>query len=181
MHCVQNLFFHSTLIMGDHIVYGKEALRLINRQLGSSSRYTHAFGPFTTDFVSAFETIWSGKRLRLDRTLFITHEQTLAVLEAIRQRWEKLFTTSLHLGLPCWLALYGTIKSHGGLAAILSSQLLVPAGQSHTTALFRNHIMARTTPLLLIGIALLDGATMHLSHTHQKDIVLRLIGFRLGM
>ncbi|PWN86775.1 hypothetical protein FA10DRAFT_282026 [Acaromyces ingoldii] len=163
----------------EKVLYGDEALQVINRELRSSLKARQLLGPFKEHFTEQAETFLHGGQIRLARVFVVPHQDTIAVIDAVSRYWERFFSASIHTGLPSWMPIIECVLAQGPSRPLVA-KVLQASGPSHVTAFYRGQLMARVTPLLLVSLALLDGATMHMSQTHQKDVVLRLVGFRSG-
>lgn len=162
--------------MNYHIVLGKPAERIMDKQLRTTSHLHEVFGPQYRDFVSPLDTFLKGTRNHLKNVFLIPKEDTSKALKAVCDSWEQFFITSVGLGAPCWVPIYQCLHAN----VVRVGSLLQPSGRKESTAVYQETLMARVSPLFLVGLALLDGAILQLSHTHQKDVVLRLSGIRTG-
>jgi hypothetical protein len=119
--------------------------------------------------------------IRLRKTLFIAQEHAQNAFEMIRCGWEDIFAKHTHGDHPqlAWASICAPLLKNVSSRQFVRNHLLRDAGPSDSTATVHGFLLARIAPPLLIAIAIMDGAQMHLAHTHQKDIVVRMLGIRL--
>ena len=121
---------------------------------------------------------------RLHKTLVICNEDVKEVLRMIKLKWEDIFRTKENgrAGMPTqssWATICSPLLQIPNGQKFVRRNLLQQAGDNDVTATLNDNLLARIAPSLLVAIAIMDGAQIFLSHTHQKDIIIRLIGVRL--
>lgn len=166
--------------MASPLTYGKSAERQINKEIRSGAISDDVFGLHYRDFVRPTGTFIHGVVDKLRYIFLIPNDSTLNALDLVAISWEYLFRRPPGMCAPCWVPIYDCIKKSSVGRPRIVDCMLQQAGRRENTTVYQGTLMARVSPFFLIGLALLDGATLQVSETHQKNVVLQLTGVRTG-
>lgn len=166
--------------MSDHLI-GLSARQFYNNRLKSDPSAKSELGVFLT-LVSTQETASmfaaASTTTKLERTIVLERCQVLEALEHIKLHWETIFDRTKH-HLLSWVILCRPIYASKAGKAFLKTNMLQKAGLELTTACREGVLLAKFSSMFLVALALMDGAVVQLSHTHQKDIIVRFTGIRM--
>lgn len=166
--------------MSDHLI-GISAHKFYNNRLKTDPSAKSELGFFvglvsTQEVTSVFAA--ASATTRLQRTIVLERCQILEALKYIKLCWETIFDRTKH-HLLSWVILCRAIYASNAGKTFLQTNMLQKAGSELTTACRQGVLLAKFSSMFLVAIALMDGAVVQLSHTHQKDIIVRFTGIRM--
>lgn len=166
--------------MGDHLI-GISAHKCYNNRLKIDPSAKSELGAFlglvsAQEITSVFAT--ASTTTKLQHTVALERCQITEALHYTKLHWEKIFDRTKH-HLLSWVIICQAICSSKTGKAFFKNNMLQKAGLELTTACKQGILLAKFSSMFLVAIALMDGAVVQLSHTHQKDIIVRFTGIRM--
>jgi hypothetical protein len=168
--------------MGEYLL-GRAAQNAFNKRLKMDQSAELELGVFSKlllDDKIFSTTFFSSPSHQLKKTIVLQRSDVSKAIAFLKAFWEKIFddTTKNNHWLS-WVVLCRPIYSNQLGKKFIQANMLQEAGLDATTACKRGVLLAKVSCTFLVAIALMDGAAIQLSQTHQKDIVVRLTGSRM--